>query len=161
MSELGATMDGFKLAFTTLLTIRGVPLVYDGDGIAIPSGGDPDHRRDFRGGRAGDPGNAFAACSLTTEPRDVWSHVNTRLEARASHADLRRGTMVHLFVADQQPLSRRGAVSVAIDNDIKSADVLSPVVISGRDVLQRCSAPQGRALTIPLRSSYVFKPATR
>ena len=153
MSELGATTDGLKLTFTTLLTMRGVPLVYDGDGIAIPSGGDPDHRRDFRGGRAGDPNSAFVACSLTPEPRDVWSHVNTRLEARASHADLRRGTMVHLVVADQQPLSRRGAVSVAIDNDIKSADVLSPVVISGRDVLQRCSAPQGRALTIPRRSS--------
>ena len=69
--------------------------------------------------------------------------------------------MNHLVVANQRLPYRRGAVLVLIDNDIKSADVLSPVVINGRHVLQRCSAPTGRALTIPLRSSYVFTPATR
>ena len=161
MSELGATTDGLKLAFTALLTMRGVPLVYDGDEIAIPGGGDPDNHRDIPGGRTSHPRNAFAACGLTSERQDVWSHVNTWLKARASHADLRRGTMKHLVVADQQLLYRRGAVFVATDNDIKSADVLSPVVINGRDVLQRGSAQMGRALTILQCSSYVLKPATR
>ena len=140
--------------------MRGVPLVCDDGDIAIPSGGGPDNRRDFPGGRAGDPETAFAACGFTLEPQNVWSHVNTRLTARVSHAKLRRGTTNHLVVADQRLPYGRGAVFVAIDNDIMSADVLSPVVIDSRGVLQRCSAPTGRALTIPLRSSHVFQPAT-
>ena len=69
------------------LLLIGVPLVYDGAEIAIPSGVGPDKRRDFPGGRAGDPGNAFAACGLTPEPQELWSHVNTRPNARASHAN--------------------------------------------------------------------------
>ena len=49
MNEPGATVDGLKLAFTFLLTARGTPLVYYGDEIALPGGGDPDNRRDFPG----------------------------------------------------------------------------------------------------------------
>ena len=50
MDEPGATVAGLKLAFTFLLTARGIPLVYYGDEIAMPGGVDPDNRRDFPGG---------------------------------------------------------------------------------------------------------------
>ena len=50
MNEPGATPDGLKLAYTLLLTVRGTPLVYYGDEIAMPGGNDPDNRRDFPGG---------------------------------------------------------------------------------------------------------------
>ena len=53
MNEPGATTDGLRLAFTFLMTARGTPLVYYGDEIAMPGGGDPDNRRDFPGGWAG------------------------------------------------------------------------------------------------------------
>ncbi len=53
MNEPGATTDGLRLAFTFLMTARGTPLVYYGDEIAMPGGGDPDNRRDFPGGLAG------------------------------------------------------------------------------------------------------------
>ena len=161
MGERGATIDGLKLAFTTVLTMRGVPLVYYGDEIAMAGGGDPDNRRDFPGGWAGDAKNAFEASGRTPEQQVVWSHVSALLKARASHADLRRGTLEQLVVADQQLLYRRGAVFVAINNDTKPAELSSPVAISGRDVLERCGAPSGRTLTIPARSSCVFVPATR
>ena len=38
MSEEGATIDGLKLAFTWLLTSRGIPTIYYGDEIAMRGG---------------------------------------------------------------------------------------------------------------------------
>ena len=54
MNEPGATVEGRQLADTFLLTARGTPLVYYGDEIGLRGGGDPDNRRDFPGGFAGD-----------------------------------------------------------------------------------------------------------
>ena len=59
MHEKGATIEGLKLAQTFIMTTRGTPLLYYGDEIAMPGGGDPDNRRDFPGGFAGDKRNSF------------------------------------------------------------------------------------------------------
>ncbi len=161
MGEPGATIDGLKLAFTTVLTMRGIPLVYYGDEIAMPGGPDPDNRRDFPGGWASDASNAFSASGRTPEQQTVWSHVNTLLRTRAAHADLRSGALQQLAVTDQQFVYARGAVVVAINNDIKPATLTLPVSVTGRDVLGVCAAPVSRSITIPAKSSCVFVPAPR
>jgi len=71
MGEPGATIDGLKLAFTTVLTMRGIPLVYYGDEIAMTGGADPDNRRDFPGGWTTDASNAFSASGRTPEQQAV------------------------------------------------------------------------------------------
>jgi glycosidase len=101
MNEPGATADGLKLAFTFLLTARGTPLVYYGDEIAMPGGGDPDNRRDFPGGFPGDPRNAFERTGRTAVEEDVHAHVRTLSRARAELSPLRRGQTVNLFVSEQ------------------------------------------------------------
>ncbi len=161
MGEPGATIDGLKLAFTTVLTMRGIPLVYYGDEIAMAGGPDPDNRRDFPGGWASDASNAFSASGRTPEQQTVWSHVNTLLRTRAAHADLRSGALQQLAVTDQQFVYARGAVVVAINNDIKPATLTLPVSVTGRDVLGVCAAPVSRSITIPAKSSCVFVPAPR
>jgi len=161
MGEPGATIDGLKLAFTTVLTMRGIPLVYYGDEIAMPGGPDPDNRRDFPGGWASDASNAFSASGRTPEQQTVWSHVNTLLRTRAAHADLRSGALQQLAVTDQQFVYARGAVVVAINNDIKPATLTLPVSVTGRDVLGVCAEPVSRSITIPAKSSCVFVPAPR
>ena len=161
MGEPGATIDGLKLAFTTVLTMRGIPLVYYGDEIAMAGGADPDNRRDFPGGWTTDASNAFSASGRTPEQQAVWSHVNTLLRTRAAHADLRSGALQQLAVTDQQFVYARGAVVVAINNDTKPATLALPVSVTGRDVLERCSTPGSRTLTIPEKSSCVFAPSSR
>jgi glycosidase len=161
MGEPGATIDGLKLAFTTVLTMRGIPLVYYGDEIAMAGGPDPDNRRDFPGGWASDASNAFSASGRTPEQQTVWSHVNTLLRTRAAHADLRSGALQQLAVTDQQFVYARGAVVVAINNDIKPATLTLPVSVTGRDVLSVCAEPVSRSITIPAKSSCVFVPAPR
>ncbi|MFN9204773.1 MAG: alpha-amylase family glycosyl hydrolase [Gemmatimonas sp.] len=161
MGERGATVEGLKLAFTTVLTTRGTPLVYAGDEIAIAGGPDPDNRRDFPGGWPGDARDAFAASGRTPEQQAVWSHVQTLLRARAAHTDLRRGATEHLVVTDQQFVYRRGRVVVAINNDGKAAEVRVPAPVPSRDVLGVCGAPTGGAMAVlmlPARSSCVFTP---
>ena len=101
MNEPGATVDGLKLAFTFLLTARGTPLVYYGDEIALPGGGDPDNRRDFPGGFPGDARSAFDAGSRTAAEQAAFSHVHTLLRLRASSLALRRGITRNLVVNEQ------------------------------------------------------------
>jgi glycosidase len=120
LHEPGATREGLKLGFTFLLTTRGVPLVYYGDEIAMPGGGDPDNRRDFPGGWPGDPLNAFTAAGRTPEQQDVFAHVQRLARLRASLAPLRRGDTRNLLVDEQQWAYARvldgEAVVVALNN---------------------------------------------
>jgi neopullulanase len=90
MGEPGATVEGLKLAFTTVLTMRGTPLVYYGDEIAIPGGPDPDNRRDFPGGWPGRCAQRLRGSGRTPEQQAVWTHVNTPAHPARAHADLRR-----------------------------------------------------------------------
>ncbi len=102
MNEQGATIDGLKLAQTFLLTTRGIPMLYYGDELALPGGGDPDNRRDFPGGFPGDALNAFTQAGRTAAQQDVFTHVQTLTHLRAMLPALRRGRLVNLYVSDQQ-----------------------------------------------------------
>ena len=160
MNEPGATIDGLKLAFTFLLTARGTPLIYYGDEIDIPGGGDPDNRRDFPGGWPGDPRNAFEASGRTPEQQAVWTHVQKLLQLRAQRADLRNAPMQNLFVSEQAWVFRRGGSVVALNNDTKPAEVRLPLGALPADALGVCPAPRmegaGLVLTIPARKGCVF-----
>ncbi|MBC7841723.1 MAG: cyclomaltodextrinase N-terminal domain-containing protein [Gemmatimonadaceae bacterium] len=160
MHEPGATTAGLKLAYTFLATARGTPLIYNGDEIALPGGNDPDNRRDFPGGWAADPRNAFEASGRTDVEQSVWSHLQTLLRMRAERADLRRGTTQNLAVSDQSYVYRRGRTVVAINNGTAPETVTLPAMTLGADILKTCAAPTtvagGISLTIPARSSCVF-----
>jgi glycosidase len=138
-----------------LTTIRGTPLVYYGDEIAMPGGNDPDNRRDFPGGWREDPRNAFEPGGRTDVEQGVWSHLQTLLRVRAERADLRTARMENLSVGDQVWVYRRGRTVVAINNGSTAATVTMPGLTVGTDVLKACSV-SGTTLNIPARSSCVF-----
>jgi glycosidase len=160
MSETGATAKGLELAFTFLLTSRGTPLIYYGDEIAMPGGGDPDNRRDFPGGWASDAHDAFASSSRSASEQEVWAHVQKLLQLRAARADLRTGVMEHLVASEHVYVYRRGRTVVALNNDTTPAHVhLAPMQLHP-DALGVCSMPtadaSGVTLEIPARSGCVF-----
>lgn len=134
MSDTGATAQGLDLAFTFLMTARGIPMIYYGDEIGMRGGGDPDNRRDFPGGWAGDAHNAFTAAGRTPEQKVIWDHVRRLAQLRAELEPLRRGPMVNLCVADQTYGYARtgtaGPVLVLMNNAPAPAEVncdLSPL----------------------------------
>jgi glycosidase len=98
LNEEGATVEGLQLAFTCLLTLRGTPLIYYGDEIALRGGGDPDNRRDFPGGWPEDARTAFTKTGRTVEQAGVFDHVRRLLHLRREVEPLRRGRLVELGV---------------------------------------------------------------
>jgi glycosidase len=100
LGEKGATQDQLRLAFTVLLTMRGMPQIYSGDEIAMAGGEDPDNRRDFPGGFPGDTQSAFTA--PTPEQADMQDWVRALLKLRKEHVALQDG--------QQQSLKAEGNV---------------------------------------------------
>lgn len=96
MGYPNAGPDALKLAFSFLMTTRGVPMVYAGDEIAMPGGDDPDNRRDFPGGWPGDARDAFTDAGRTSAEQDVFDHVRRLANLRASCEPLRRGRLMYL-----------------------------------------------------------------
>ena len=160
MQEKGATTAGLKLAFTMLLTMRGTPLIYYGDEIALPGAVDPDNRRDFPGGWRGDARNAFEASGRTPSQQDVFAHVQKLTSVRAARADLRGRATQHLFVDDHAFVYRRGASVVALNNDTTAVTVDIDGVVGVKDVLGVCGAPVKKgaktSISIPARSGCIF-----
>ncbi len=115
LNEPGATIAGLKQAFTALLTLRGTPLIYYGDEIAMRGGGDPDNRRDFPGGWKNDLQNAFTRQGRTPEQASVFDHVRKLLQLRKRCEPLRRGELTVRHVAsDTLVFSRATASETAV-----------------------------------------------
>ena len=127
MNEKGATIDGLKLAQTFIMTTRGTPLLYYGDEIAMPGGGDPDNRRDFPGGFAGDTRNAFTATGRTAQENEVWNHLAKLGALRKELKPLQKGESFDLLDEEQQMAYVRvfnnQAVLMIFNNDTKPAEV--------------------------------------
>jgi len=98
MTDAGRDPAKVKLAFSLLITLRGVPQIYSGDEIGMEGGDDPDNRRDFPGGFAGDPQNAITG--RTAPQNEIFEHVQSLLKLRRQHPALRQGTLTHLYADD-------------------------------------------------------------
>jgi glycosidase len=127
MSEEGASIEALKNAFTYLLTMRGTPQIYYGDEIALQGGDDPDNRRDFPGGFAGDRRSAFTEAGRTGKERELFQYVRALLRMRAQKAVLRTGEM-KILTTTATTLAfvrqlKNDAVIVAINNSDKATEI--------------------------------------
>ena len=137
MAEKGATIEGLKLAQTFVMTTRGTPLLYYGDELAMPGGGDPDNRRDFPGGFSGDSRNAFTEAGRTAAENEVFNHLRRLARLRAELPALRRGTLLHVYDEEQQTVFARRLsdqiVFIAFNNDTKAATIKFKLSDAGLD----------------------------
>lgn len=115
MSMVGGDAERFRLALTILATLRGTPQLYYGDEIGMPGTEDPDNRRDFPGGFAGDPANAFTPEGRTDAEQRTFALLRSLLALRREHAAL-RGPATKVLAADGPVLaySREGGGERAI-----------------------------------------------
>jgi glycosidase len=167
----GVTMDSVKLAYTCLFTIRGVPLLYYGDEIAMKGANDPDNRRDFPGGWPGDSVNAFTSSGRSAEQSAIFEHVRKLAHLRASVPALAHGSTMNLVLLDQQWAYARGVGSetaiVVMNNDSKPAslnvpleEVRLPVGAHLRGLLgiipEASAADRRLSVSVPARSAEIF-----
>ncbi|HEU4933582.1 MAG TPA: alpha-amylase family glycosyl hydrolase [Pyrinomonadaceae bacterium] len=127
MSEKGATIAGLKLANAFVLTSRGVPQLYYGDEIALEGGDEPTTRGDFPGGFAGDKRNAFTAGGRSKDEQELFEYIRRLTALRRELEPLRSGSLVNLYVAEQQYAYarslRNSAVVIVFNNDDKGAEI--------------------------------------
>jgi glycosidase len=141
MHAKGATYDGLRQALSFVLTARGTPMIYYGDEIGMPGGGDPDNRRDFPGGWKEDPRNAFEPAGRTPDEQKLFTQLQRLMRLRGSSDALRHGRMVDLLAADQ-------------------AYAFARVTPRARAVVVFNNAPEAVTLHIPLAGSGVADGAT-
>jgi glycosidase len=97
LTEAAGSVPKLKLALGLLTTLRGMPLLYSGDEIGMVGGVDPDNRRDFPGGFAGDARDAFSRAGRTATEQDVFSWTSSLLALRNTHPSLQTGMEQNLF----------------------------------------------------------------
>jgi len=135
MSEKGATIAGLKLANAFVLTTRGVPQLYYGDEIAMEGEDEPTTRGDFPGGFPGDKRNAFTAAGRTKDEQELFEFIRQLTTLRRELEPLQTGTLVNLYVAEQQyayaRTLRNGRVVVVFNNDNNAAQFEFDVTRAG------------------------------
>ncbi len=131
MNAKSASYEGLAQALSFVLTARGIPMIYYGDEIGMPGGGDPDNRRDFPGGWPEDPRNAFDTAGRTASEQGLFTHLQRLMQLRAGSDSLRRGRMVDLLVEDRAyAFARVTAASrmvVVFNNGAESATLRIPL----------------------------------
>ena len=172
MSLEGATLEGAMLHLAFVLTIRGTPQLYAGEEVAMEGGDDPDNRRDFPGGFAGDARSAFTRAGRTAAEQRMFEWTRDLLRLRREHAALRRGALLDLhFDEDSYAYARRdGAetVVVALNRAAAPKEMTLPAAyLDARDgarlepLLAAGDRPAVAAgslkLNVPARSAVVYR----
>ena len=94
----------YKQALAFLLTTRGIPQLYYGTEILMTGekkDGDGGLRKDFPGGWAGDPVNAFTAAGRTDLQNEAFDYLRKLLQWRKTNPAVAGGKLIH-YVPDGQ-----------------------------------------------------------
>jgi neopullulanase len=142
-TEAGGSLPKLKLALGLILTLRGMPMIYSGDEIGMPGGKDPDNRRDFPGGFAGDAHNAFTEAGRTAAQQEVFAWTSKLLAYRASHAELKMGVEQDLFADTDVFAFVRAANSAGCTPDHSSE----------RFLMVANKAPQSESAELPVEDT--------
>jgi glycosidase len=136
------------VAYTLLFTSPGVPLLYYGDEVGLPGGGDPDNRR-------------FMPWSgLTADQTNLRTLLATLARIRKEHAALRRGTRTirgatqHTLVYQMQTAGDDVFVALNRDDSAQPANGLPAGDYDDLVTGGMLRAP----LSIPPRTGLVLKP---
>jgi neopullulanase len=165
-----SSKEKLKLAFSVLLTIRGIPQIYYGDEIGMPGDNDPDNRRDFPGEFPGDRRNAFESSGRAADQEEIFEHVQRLLRLRRNHPALRHGVQWNLWWDDSLYAFARQAdrecLLVVLNNADRSRRLslnISDTPLSGCSLLKPLLAgPTLHAdgdrvtLTIPAREVSIY-----
>ena len=135
-------------AFTLMFTIKGIPLVYYGDEIGMPGGGDPDNRR------------MMQWSGLSQGQTLLKNHVAKLGEIRAAHPALRRGTRSTIAATDDTlayKMETTGDTVYVVINRADSAHDVSGLPAGMTNLLDGSSVT-GPTVSVPPRSSMILVP---
>jgi glycosidase len=144
------TYERLANAFAVLFTTKGAPLIYYGDEIGLPGGGDPDNRR------------MMQWTGLSTSQQGLHDRLAALGQIRAQHAALRRGTRTTLS-SDQDlwvfetatPPGDPSPDTAYVGINRSDADRTSTMIPTGLTELLTSTASSA-TVTIPARQTRIW-----
>ena len=102
-SSLGENFGKWKMAMATLLTMRGIPMIYYGTEILMTGNAGDGHgfiRKDFPGGWPGDKTNAFTQEGRTKQQNEAFGFLQNLLKWRKSNDAVHFGELKHFVPSE-------------------------------------------------------------
>lgn len=170
-TQLGQDAALTRMAFTYLMTTRGIPQVYYGTEVLMSNSQAPDNhgviRSDFPGGWKGDAVNAFSAQGLTDEQKDMQQYVRKLLNWRKGNEVISKGKTLHFAPADGMYVyfrSLNGKTVMVVMNKNKEPKALDidrllqgiQKFTSAKDVISGVETPL-RILKVPAVTTGVYE----
>lgn len=150
MSLPGATLEGAKMHTAFMLAVRGIPQLYSGEEIAMTGGYDPDNRKDFPGGFAGDKADKFTKAGRTADEQEMFEWTRQLIKLRRDNLALRKGKTTDLFYDQDAYIFERSrqlvdwiaTAVVAINNSEKEKKITINYQIPDQIALQKVNFQQ-------------------
>ncbi|MCL2822394.1 MAG: alpha-amylase family glycosyl hydrolase [Polyangiaceae bacterium] len=144
-----APFERLANAYTVIYTIRGVPLMYYGDEIGMPGGGDPDNRR-------------FMQWTGTTDNQNkLREHVKKLGKIRTENPALRRGTRTKVHVTQDiyaYKMSYNGKDVYVVLNRSDSQQTAMNLPSGTLTNLLTGATVGGGSVNVPARTSMILVP---
>lgn len=102
-SVLGEDTAKYKVAFSWLMTFRGIPQMYYGNEIlmtGLTSPNDGYVRQDFPGGWEGDAANKFTAAGRTAKENSIFNYIKKLANFRKTSSAIKTGKMMQFYPID-------------------------------------------------------------
>ncbi len=96
MSLQSATLEGAMLHTAFVLSTRGIPQLYYGEELAMTGGHDPNNRKDFVGGFAGDKTDKFTKEGRTADEQKMFDFAAFWIDLRKQSKALKFGKTIDL-----------------------------------------------------------------
>lgn len=164
-------IKNFKLAYTLLFTLRGIPQFYYGSEVLMngdKSKGDGDIRRDFPGGWPDDERNAFTDEGRTKEESEAYEFIKKILNWRKNNTVIHKGKTMHFIPKNDCYVYFRytdeKTVMIIINNNEKQMEldctrfneILSQFK-TGYDIISEKTINNLETISIPEKSSMIIE----
>ena len=164
-------IDDYKLIFTILSTVRGIPQIYYGTEImmsGIKELGDGDIRKDFPGGWPGDERNCFIESGRTKDENEVFNFTRKLLNWRKNTPVIHNGDTKHYLPQDNVYVFFRyndtNKVMVIVNNntkeislDLSRFETMIGKNISGKEIIKDKEINLSNNLEISGKSSMIIE----
>lgn len=167
-----ADPKAYKLGFTLISTVRGIPQIYYGSEIGMRGdknkGGDADIRRDFPGGWKSDRQNAFHPSSQTPEQKEFYQFtqklLNWRKRTEVIHTGKTKNFIPQNNVFVYFRYNEKESVMVVLNNsekpetlDLKRFSESLNGFSKGNDIILDREFSLQNTLTVPAKTSMVIE----
>ncbi|MBN1926808.1 MAG: glycoside hydrolase family 13 protein [Prolixibacteraceae bacterium] len=99
-TQVGNDVEKYKLAYTFLLTTRGIPQIYYGGEIMMggdKAKGDGDIRREMPGGWADHQRSVFDPVQRTATENEIFNHIALLIRFRKENPVMQTGSLLHFI----------------------------------------------------------------